>query len=262
LEYGASEIIGKPAMNAAQFINESKIMLCDAVKAASQVKLKRRKISAPVVSTKVKPKYSADVILDKGAGFKKLIDTDKIIVLGASTGGTEAIRNFLKALPEKIPGIAIVQHMPEGFTKSFANSLNNICGLEVKEAENGDKLYQGRVLIAPGSKHMLLKRIGKEYTVEVKEGPLVNRHRPSVDVLFRSAARYAGNNATGILLTGMGNDGAKGLLELKESGAHTIAQDEASSIVFGMPKEAIKLGAAEKVLPLDRIASYILSRLG
>jgi two-component system chemotaxis response regulator CheB len=151
--------------------------------------------------------------------------------------------------------------MPEGFTKSFANSLNNICGLEVKEAEQGDRLYQGRVLIAPGSKHMLLKRVGKEYSVDVKEGPLVNRHRPSVDVLFRSAARYAGNNATGILLTGMGNDGAKGLLELKESGAHTIAQDEASSVVFGMPKEAIKLDAADEILSLEKIAPYLLSRM-
>lgn len=261
LEYGASEIIGKPAMNAAQFINESKILLCDAVKAASQVKLKRRKIATPTVQP-VKPKYSADVMIDKGTSFKRIIDTDKIIALGASTGGTEAIRQFLKNLPDKMPGIAIVQHMPEGFTKSFANSLNNICGLDVKEAENGDKLYQGRVLIAPGNKHMLLKRVGKEYMVDVKEGPLVNRHRPSVDVLFRSAARYAGNNATGILLTGMGNDGAKGLLELKESGAYTIAQDEASSVVFGMPKEAIKLNAAEKILSLDKIAPFLVSKFG
>lgn len=261
LEYGASEIIGKPAMNAAQFINESKILLCDAVKAASQVKLTRRTIAAPTIQV-VKPKYSADVMLEKVASFKRVIDTEKIIALGASTGGTEAIRQFLKNLPEKFPGIAIVQHMPEGFTKSFANSLNNICNLEVKEAEHGDKLYQGRVLVAPGNKHMLLKRVGKEYMVDVKEGPLVNRHRPAVDVLFRSTARYAGNNAIGILLTGMGNDGAKGLLELKESGAHTIAQDEASSIVFGMPKEAIKLNAADKILALDKISSYLLSYLG
>ncbi|MCU4163235.1 protein-glutamate methylesterase/protein-glutamine glutaminase [Carboxylicivirga caseinilyticus] len=260
LEYGASEIIGKPAMNAAQFINESKIMLCDAVKAASHVKLKRRKIAEPVI-TKVQPKLSADVIIDKAPTFNRIISTEKVIVLGASTGGTEAIRSFLKVLPDKMPGIAIVQHMPEGFTKSFANSLNNICGLEVKEAEQGDRLYQGRVLIAPGNKHMLLKRIGKEYSVDVKEGPLVNRHRPSVDVLFRSAARYAGNNATGILLTGMGNDGAKGLLELKEAGAHTIAQDEASSVVFGMPKEAIKLGAADEILSLEKIAPYLVSKV-
>lgn len=272
LEYGAAEIIGKPAMNAAKFINESKILICDAVKAAAQSKLSRKKNSGQSVSSsvqelpvprvitplQVQPKYSADVILKKASAADRISITEKIIVLGASTGGTEAIRHFLKNLPDKMPGIAIVQHMPEGFTKSFANSLNNICELEVKEAENGDKLYPGRVLIAPGNYHMLLKRVGKEYVVEVREGPLVNRHRPSVDVLFRSAARYAGNNATGILLTGMGNDGAKGLLELKEVGAHTIAQDEASSVVYGMPKEAAKLGAADKILPLDQIAPYLL----
>ncbi|MBN2166576.1 MAG: chemotaxis response regulator protein-glutamate methylesterase [Marinilabiliaceae bacterium] len=271
LEYGASEIIAKPAMNTAKFIQESKIMLCDAVKAASQVKLSRKKIvqtpeikSIPISSQGnfvVPPKYSADVILEKGSGPTRVISTDNIIVLGASTGGTEAIRVFLKGLPEKFPGVAIVQHMPEGFTKSFANSLNGICNMEVKEAENNDKLYQGRVLIAPGSKHMLLKRVGREYYVEVKDGPLVNRHRPSVDVLFRSAARYAGKNAIGVLLTGMGNDGAKGLLELLESGAYTIAQDEASSVVFGMPREAIKLGAANKVLGLDKISHHIITKL-
>jgi two-component system chemotaxis response regulator CheB len=286
LEYGASEIIAKPSMNTAKFIQESKIMLCDAVKAAAQAKLTRKKISSsasiansptsiatPTISTivppsviapsiSVQPKYSADVMLEKPSGPSSIIHTDQIVVLGASTGGTEAIRFFLKQLPERFPGIAIVQHMPEGFTKSFANNLNSLCKVEVKEAENNDKLYQGRVLIAPGSKHMLLKRIGKEYFVEVKDGPLVNRHRPSVDVLFRSAARYSGQNATGVLLTGMGNDGAKGLLELQESGAHTIAQDEASSVVFGMPKEAIKLGAADKVVGLERLASYLTSYFG
>ncbi|MCW3806418.1 protein-glutamate methylesterase/protein-glutamine glutaminase [Plebeiibacterium marinum] len=271
LEYGASEIIGKPAMNAAKFINESKILICDAVKAASHVKLSRKKIatasqvskiaSKPAPKLEVKPKYSADVILKRASASDRITITDKVIVLGASTGGTEAIRTFLKNLPPKMPGIAIVQHMPEGFTKSFANSLNNICDLEVKEAENGDKLYQGRVLIAAGNHHMLLKRVGKEYFVEVKDGPLVNRHRPSVDVLFRSASRYAGNNAIGILLTGMGNDGAKGLLELKESGADTVAQDEQSSVVYGMPKEAAKLGAANHILGLDHIAPYLIKSI-
>ncbi len=263
LEYGASEIIGKPAMNAAKFINESKIMICDAVKAASQAKLSRKKIvtKAPAPPLEVKPKYSADVILQRASASDRITLTEKVIVLGASTGGTEAIRTFLKNLPPKMPGIAIVQHMPEGFTKSFANSLNNICDLEVKEAQNGDKLYQGRVLIAAGNHHMLLKRVGKEYFVEVKEGPLVNRHRPSVDVLFRSASRYAGKNAVGILLTGMGNDGAKGLLELKESGADTIAQDEQSSVVYGMPKEAAKLGAANHILSLDQLAPFIVKSL-
>ncbi len=263
LEYGASEIIGKPAMNAAKFINESKIVICDAVKAAAQAKLSRKKIitKAPAPPLEVKPKYSADVILQRASASDRITLTEKVIVLGASTGGTEAIRTFLKNLPPKMPGIAIVQHMPEGFTKSFANSLNNICDLEVKEAENGDKLYQGRVLIAAGNHHMLLKRVGKEYFVEVKEGPLVNRHRPSVDVLFRSASRYAGKNAVGILLTGMGNDGAKGLLELKESGADTIAQDEQSSVVYGMPKEAAKLGAANHILSLDQIAPFLVKSL-
>ena len=208
LEYGASEIIGKPAMNAAQFFHDSKITICDAVKAASQAKLSRLKISSTPQATVVKPKYSADIMLERGSLLSRIVDTEKIIVLGASTGGTEAIRLLLKSLPPRMPGIAIVQHMPEGFTRSFANSLNNNSELEVKEAEDGDRLYQGRVLIAPGNYHMLLKRIGKEYSVEVKKGPLVNRHRPSVDVLFRSAARYAGQNATGILLTGMGADGA------------------------------------------------------
>jgi len=260
LEYGASEIIGKPAMNAAQFFNESKIMLCDAVKAASQAKLSRLKIvSTPTVEL-VKPKYSADIILEKASLKSRIVDTEKIIVLGASTGGTEAIRLLLRNLPSRMPGIAIVQHMPEGFTKSFANSLNANSVLEVKEAEDGDRLYQGRVLIAPGNHHMLLKRTGKEYSVEVKEGPLVNRHRPSVDVLFRSAARYAAQNATGILLTGMGADGAKGLLELKEAGANTIAQDQQTSVVFGMPKEAIKLGAADEILGIDAIAPFLIKK--
>ncbi len=260
LEYGASEIIGKPAMNAAQFFNESKILICDAVKAASQAKLSRIKINQPVKSVTVAPRLSADVILERATSKTKIIDTEKIIVLGASTGGTEAIRLFLKNLPQRMPGIAIVQHMPEGFTKSFANSLNNICDLEVKEAEDGDRLYQGRVLIAPGNYHMLLKRVGKEYMVEIKQAPLVNRHRPSVDVLFRSAARYAGKNATGILLTGMGADGAKGLLELKEMGAATIAQNQETSVVFGMPKEAIKLNAANHVLGIEAIAPFLVKK--
>ncbi len=264
LEYGAAEIIGKPAMNAAKFINESKILICDAVKAAAQSKLSRKKINTqvrPVAHLEVKPRYSADVILEKASVSSRITATEKIIVLGASTGGTEAIRTLLKALPAKMPGIAIVQHMPEGFTRSFANSLNNISALEVKEAENGDKLYQGRVLIAPGNHHMLLKRVGKEYFVEVKDGPLVNRHRPSVDVLFRSASRYAGKNALGILLTGMGNDGAKGLLELKDSEADTIAQNEQSCVVYGMPKEAAKLGAANHILGIDDIAPFLVRTL-
>lgn len=273
LEYGASEIIGKPAMNPDQFFQESHIMLCDVVKAAAHAKLKRKKPGeyaetqpikeAPkVVSnasiSSVSPKYTADVVLEKSSVNDIIVSTDKVIVLGSSTGGTEAIRKLLRDLPENMPGIAIVQHMPEGFTRSFSNSLNQISKLEVKEAENGDKLYKGRVLIAPGSKHMLLKRVGKEYFVEVKEGPLVNRHRPSVDVLFRSAARYAGKNAVGVILTGMGNDGAKGMSEMHEMGAKTIAQDEASCVVFGMPKEAIKAGAVDDIVSIDNMAEHLV----
>ena len=164
-------------------------------------------------------------------------------------------------MPEDMPGIAIVQHMPEGFTRSFSNSLDQISRLSVKEAENGDKLYRGRVLIAPGNKHMLLKRVGKEYFVEIKEGPLVNRHRPSVDVLFRSAARYAGNNAIGVILTGMGNDGARGMKEMHDAGAHTIAQDEQSCVVYGMPKEAYKMGGVDDVVALDKINNHLVRLL-
>ena len=288
LEYGASEIIGKPAMNPDVFFQEEHIMLCDVVKAAAHAKLKRKnadelaqlaeiKPTTPRPQPKqrervattiptaqiahVAPKYTADAILEKSSSSDVIVNTEKVIVLGSSTGGTEAIRVLLRTMPEDMPGIAIVQHMPEGFTRSFSNSLNQISKLEVKEAENGDKLYRGRVLIAPGNRHMLLKRVGKEYFVEIKEGPLVNRHRPSVDVLFRSAARYAGNNALGVILTGMGNDGAKGLQELHDTGAHTIAQDEQSCVVFGMPKEAIELGAADDIVPLDKMTEHLVKLL-
>ena len=289
LEYGASEVIGKPSMNPDVFFQESHIMLCDAVKAAAMSKLRRIKADdimekvnptrpAPApqpvsrISTvrttipsasisNVQPKYTADAVLEKSSSSDLVIPTEKIIALGSSTGGTEAIRVLLRSMPEDMPGIAIVQHMPEGFTRSFSNSLDQISRLSVKEAENGDKLYKGRVLIAPGNKHMLIKRVGKEYFVEVKEGPLVNRHRPSVDVLFRSAARYAGSNAIGIILTGMGNDGAKGMKEMHDAGAHTIAQDEQSCVVYGMPKEAVKEGGVDDVVALDNITRHLVSIL-
>ncbi len=287
LEYGASEVIGKPAMNPDVFFQESHIMLCDAVKAAALSKIRRVKaddiqervnptrpaapapIATPRISATipaaqiahVQPKYTADAILEKSSATDSVVPTEKIIVLGSSTGGTEAIRVLLSAMPDDMPGIAIVQHMPEGFTRSFSNSLNQISRLNVKEAENGDKLYRGRVLIAPGNKHMLLKRVGREYFVEIKEGPLVNRHRPSVDVLFRSAARYAGSNAIGVILTGMGNDGARGMKEMHDAGAHTIAQDEQSCVVYGMPKEAVKAGGVDDVVPLDKIDQHLVRLL-
>jgi two-component system, chemotaxis family, protein-glutamate methylesterase/glutaminase len=181
-----------------------------------------------------------------------------VVVMGATTGGTEALRSLLEVLPADSPGIVIVQHMPEVFTRAFANRLNGLCQISVKEAENNDSVLRGRALIAPGNRHALLKRSGARYYVEIKDGPLVSRHRPSVDVLFRSAARYAGRNAVAVILTGMGDDGARGMLEMKEAGAATIAQDEATSVVFGMPNEAIKRGGVDRVLPLEEIASSML----
>lgn len=256
LEAGAVEIITKPRIGTKQFLEESRIHICDIVKAASVANLKRR-IYKPI---NVQPKLSADVMIAKGAQSAMVQTTEKVIVVGASTGGTEALRVFLESMPIDAPAIAIVQHMPENFTKAFAKRLDGICRISVKEAENGDSLLRGRALIAPGNHHMLLKRSGAKYYVEIKDGPLVSRHRPSVDVLFRSAARYAGKNALGALMTGMGDDGAKGLLELREAGAYTIAQDEKSCVVFGMPHEAIKLGAALKILPLDMISHELITR--
>ena len=257
LEYGAVEIILKPQFNSKTAIEESKIKLCDIIKAAAVSRLRRkRNIAEPM---KVEPKLSADAVIPKTRTYSLPQSTDIIISVGASTGGTEALRVFLEAMPVDVPGIVIVQHMPEHFTRSFADRLNELCKISVKEAEDGDAVMQGRALIAPGNKHTLLRRSGARYYVEVKDGPLVNRHRPSVDVLFRSTAVYAGSNAVGVIMTGMGDDGAKGLLEMKEAGAKTIAQDEASCIVFGMPKEAIKLGAANYTLSLDKIANQVLS---
>ncbi|MBP7460667.1 MAG: chemotaxis response regulator protein-glutamate methylesterase [Candidatus Delongbacteria bacterium] len=254
LEYGAVDIITKPKVNTKQFLEESRVLICDTVKAAAQVNVQRL-ILAPKL--KVQPKYSADVIMDKPKGRAMFGTTEKVVLVGASTGGTEALRELLSMLPADIPGIVIVQHMPENFTRAFAQRLNQLCRIGVKEAENNDTVLRGHALIAPGNHHLLLKRSGTRYYVEVRDGPLVSRHRPSVDVLFRSGARYAGKNALGIIMTGMGDDGAKGLLELKDSGASTIAQDEKSCVVFGMPKEAILLGAANKILPLDQLAGEI-----
>jgi two-component system, chemotaxis family, protein-glutamate methylesterase/glutaminase len=186
--------------------------------------------------------------------------TEKVIAVGASTGGTEALREFLESMPTDSPGIVIVQHMPEHFTEAFANRLDGLCRISVKEAADGDTVLRGRALIAPGNRHTLLKRSGSRYYVEVKDGPLVCRHRPSVDVLFRSAARYAGKNAIGVIMTGMGDDGSRGMFEMKEAGAYNVAQDEASCVVFGMPNEAIKRGGVDVVLPLDKIADEVCRR--
>ena len=270
LDAGAIEIIQKPQLGTKIFIEESKVRICDAVKAAhlSRNKLKQfgKRASGEKLSMSgsipsfmdISPKLTADVILAKPKYDSIIETTEKVVVVGASTGGTEAIRIFLEAMPLDAPGIVIVQHMPEHFTTAFSKRLNNLCRVSVKEAEDNDTVIKGRVLIAPGNKHALLKRSGARYYVQVKDGPLVCRHRPSVDVLFRSAARYAGKNTIGVIMTGMGDDGARAMAELKLSGAYNIAQDEKSCIVFGMPNEAIKRGGVDKVTSLNNIANMVL----
>jgi len=254
LEYGAVEIIQKPRLGTKTFLEESRVRICDAVKAASQARV--RKVSS--VTHQVAPKLTADVIMEKPKSHAMMQTTEKVVVVGASTGGTEALRVFLESLPADAPGIVIVQHMPEGFTRAFSQRLDGLCRITVKEAENNDTVVRGRALIAPGNHHLLLKRSGARYYVEIKDGPLVSRHRPSVDVLFRSAARYAGKNAVGVIMTGMGDDGAHGMLEMKQAGATTIAQDEATCIVFGMPNEAIKKGGVDYIRPLESISREVI----
>ncbi len=253
LEYGAIDILQKPKVGTRLFLEESRVRVCDAVRAAACARPRQR---APEI--KVQPKLSADVMLAKARSQAMLQTTERVVAVGASTGGTEALRVFLEALPADSPGMVIVQHMPEKFTATFAARLDTLCAVTVKEAEDDDTVVRGRVLIAPGNRHTMLKRSGARYYVEVKDGPLVSRHRPSVDVLFRSVARYVGRNAVGVIMTGMGDDGALGMVELKESGAITLAQDEATSVVWGMPHEAIKRGCVDRVLALEGLAPEVL----
>jgi two-component system chemotaxis response regulator CheB len=263
LEAGAVDVVPKPRIDTAQFLQDSRARICAAARNAAQARLKgRAKQPAPPVN--VEAKLTADAVIPARSAARAAAAattttpvTAPIICIGASTGGTEALRDVLVDLPASTPGILIVQHMPEKFTEAFARRLDGLCQMRVKEAEHGDLVEAGRVLIAPGGRHMLLRRTGSRYTVDIVDGPAVSRHRPSVDVLFRSAAYNAGGNALGIILTGMGDDGARCLLEMRQAGAMTIAQDEDSSVVFGMPKEAIALGAAGKVLPLRRVAGEI-----
>ncbi len=254
MEYGAVDIIQKPRMGTKQFLDESRVVICDAVKAAAKARVRRQRRAATISTDK---KLNADVILARPGGKAMIQTTEKIVAVGASTGGTEALRVFVEMLPADFPGVIIVQHMPEHFTRSFAERLDSLSKMTVKEAADGDTVMPGRVLLAPGNKHMLLQRSGARYYVQIKDGPLVSRHRPSVDVLFRSAARYAGKNGVGVIMTGMGDDGAKGMLEMKEAGAATMAQDEKSCVVFGMPKVAIELGGVDQVVSLPNIAKAV-----
>ena len=257
LEDGAVDVILKPAVGVREFLEESALLLADTLRAASHARVAKR---MPVT-----PRLSADVVLPSSSSSSSGTATaaaglPRVVAVGASTGGTEALRVLIEALPRTAPPLLVVQHMPAGFTAAFARRLDTTSAVEVKEAEEGDVLARGRVLIAPGDRHIVLRRASTHYRVQLVDGPLVSRHRPSVDVLFRSVANAAGANATGILLTGMGDDGAAGLAEMHAAGALTIAQDEASCVVFGMPKEAIALGAVDQVLPLGEIAAAVMRR--
>jgi two-component system chemotaxis response regulator CheB len=259
LAEGAVSFVTKPKLGLREFLSDSSNGLVAAVRAAAQANVRQlaRRAPAPTVS-------AADRLAEKAAyAAQPPISnalhetTERIIAIGASTGGVLAIESVLSGLPRTTPGIVIVQHMPEAFTGAFATRLNSLCAMEIREAKDGDRVIPGRVLIAPGGKHMQLQRSGAQYGVAVRDGPLVNRHKPSVDVLFKSVAQHAGRNAVGVILTGMGDDGARGLLEMRQAGAATAAQDEASCVVFGMPREAIKLGAAAQVLPLSGVSPWL-----
>ncbi|PIA67262.1 protein-glutamate methylesterase/protein-glutamine glutaminase [Pseudomonas sediminis] len=253
LAAGAVSIVTKPQVNLSKFLVNASDDLLVAVKAAARANMRQLAKS----KTPVQPKLGADAVIPAGQPAMART-TERVVAIGTSTGGTQALEYILTALPRVCPGIVIVQHMPERFTAAFAERLNGLCQIEVLEARHGDRVTPGRALIAPGGRHMLLKRSGAQYLVEVVDGPPVSRHKPSVDVLFRSTARAAGANATGIIMTGMGDDGARGLREMFEAGAQTFGQDEASCVVYGMPKEAKKLGAVGREIALEQIPAQIL----
>ncbi len=244
LESGAVEVMAKPGSSFS--VGDMSMQLKEKIRAAARVDVKR--VACPVSSMACPLKMAPPILAQT---------TQKIVAIGASTGGTEALKVILMKMPRVTPGILVVQHMPAQFTAAFAQRLNQLCQIEVKEARDGESVLDGQALIAPGNFHMLLKRSGAKYLVNVKDGPLVHHQRPAVDVLFHSVAQHAGGNAVGVILTGMGADGARGMLKMKEAGAKTIAQDEASCVVFGMPKEAIKMGAADRILPLEQISQEV-----
>jgi len=263
LAAGAVTIITKPKAGLKSFLEDSANDIITAIKAAARANMGVLRRLTEARTTEIRPKLSADAVLP-GAhrGANMYGTTDRLVAIGTSTGGTQALEVVLKSLPPTCAGIVIVQHMPEKFTALFAERLNNICQLEVREAKGNDRVRPGIALIAPGGRHMTVKRSGAQYYVDVKDGPLVNRHKPSVDVLFRSVAQVAGKNALGIIMTGMGDDGARGLREMRDSGATTIAEDESTCVVFGMPKVAIEMGGASKVVPLHHIVDEIITYSG
>ncbi len=253
LELGAVDFVSKPKIDIAAGLKDYGSEIANKIRIAKSARLKR---AAPLPVTK---SATADAVLPSVSN--RIASTEKLIIVGASTGGTEAIKEFLIRMPPDSPGILVTQHMPEGFTKSFANRLNSLCKISVVEAQGGERVLPGHAFIAPGHSHLLLKRSGANYMTELNQGELVSRHRPSVDVLFRSAANCAGKNAIGVILTGMGKDGAAGMLEMHKAGAYNFAQDEASCVVFGMPKEAIAAGGVNEVVSLKDMARSVLAKI-
>lgn len=255
LEIGAVDFVPKPKVDVVHGMEEYAATIIEKVKAASKARVRTRSIVPK--EAEVPERHSADAVLKKTFNRKHFSSTEKIIAIGASTGGTEAIKDVLVGLPADMPGIVITQHIPEQFSRPFAERMNSNCAMEVCQASDGQQILPGHVYIAPGSHHLMVERSGARYICKLSDGPAVNRHRPSVDVLFRSVAQNAGSNAVGVILTGMGNDGAAGLKEMQEAGAPTVAQDENSSVVWGMPGEAVKLGAADEVIALDKVSRHI-----
>ena len=251
LALGAVDFVSKPKVDVANELEQYREEIARKIRMASVVQIKK----TPKVTVNGNPNNLSVL------GTNRIYSTEKLIIVGSSTGGTEALKDFLIELPPDTPGILIAQHMPEAFTKSFANRLDSLCKISVKEAQGGERVLPGHAFIAPGHSHLLLKRSGANYVTELSQSEPVNRHRPSVDVLFRSAATYAGKNAIGVILTGMGKDGAAGMLEMRKAGAYNFAQDEASCVVFGMPKAAIEIGATDEVVPLNNMANRVLSKL-
>jgi two-component system chemotaxis response regulator CheB len=258
LELGAFDYVTKPKIDISKGLHESCREIVEKIRGAASAKVTN--LVKRTCQLKVEKKYNADVVLP--ALNTHIMTTEKLVIIGASTGGTEALKDVLTALPADSPGILITQHMPAAFTTAFANRLDRLCRISVKEARDGDRVLPGHAYIAPGDRHLLLARSGANYITRIADGPPVSRHRPSVDVLFRSAANSAGKNCIGVILTGMGDDGANGMLEMKQAGAHTIAQDEASCVVFGMPKEAIARGGVDEIAPLTDIPRRIINCLG
>ncbi len=267
LELGAVDFVAKPRLGLAQGLQEMAVEITDKLRIAARARIARRPVATPAPASSAPraagsgPSAGAQPLVKPVPVVFSRVSTEKIIAIGSSTGGTEALREVLSGLPADCPAVMVTQHMPPGFTKSFADRLNSICRMHVKEAEHAERVLPGHVYIAPGGRHLLVKRSGANYMVEISDAEPVNRHKPSVDVLFRSVAEQVGRNALGVMLTGMGRDGADAMRVMRDAGAYNIAQDEASCVVYGMPREAVAAGAVNEVLPLSKIGPQLLAQL-